>query len=174
MITLRAPEPSDVDRLYIWENDPEQWLSSLTPVPVSRHRIWDYVNNFDGNLSVWSQLKLMIDCNDVTIGTLDLFDIDMRAGRAFVGIYIDEEYRGRGYGTMALERLATYAGEILGIKNLCAIVAVDNEASQRLFASARFVSSGILREWLNRSKERVDATLFQRLVFCDFSEKKVY
>lgn len=161
---LRAPEPEDIDRLYLWENDPRQWLTSLTPVAVSRQRIWDYVNNFDGDLSQWAQLKLMAEASGCTVGTVDLCDIDLRSGRAFVGIYIEQSLRGKGYGSAALKALVDYSRDVLGLRQLVAIVAVDNDGSQKLFEGAGFSLSGRLRQWLRCGQSYVDA-LFYQLVF---------
>ena len=40
-LTLRAPEPSDIDFIYRWENDPALWHNSLTPPLTSRQQIWE-------------------------------------------------------------------------------------------------------------------------------------
>ena len=49
-LTLRAPEPSDIDFIYRWENDPALWHNSLTPPLTSRQQIWEYVHSFTGDI----------------------------------------------------------------------------------------------------------------------------
>lgn len=161
-VTLRAPETDDIDMLYLWENDSRQWVSTLAPYPVSRRRIADYVRDFDGNIAQW-QLKLVVEAGGEAVGAVDLYDADLRCGRSFVGIYIDSSRRGKGYGTAALRQLTEYAFDVLGLRQLAAMVAVDNEVSLRMFAGSGFVESGCLRSWLRRGQLFVDARLMQLL-----------
>lgn len=165
MIRLRAPEPDDLDSLYRWENDTSCWQSTFSPVHVSRMRLWQYINEFDGDIDAWQQIRLMICAGDrgEAVGTIDLFDIDRRAGRAFVGVYIDDVMRRHGYARRALEQLVVYSRDYLNLHQLAAIVAVDNKASVSLFTSAGFKSAGRLRSWMRVSGHYVDALLFQRL-----------
>ncbi len=160
-INLRAPEPHDTDTLYLWENDPAQWLTSFTPVHVSRQRLWDYVNNFDGDLSSWQQIKLMAETDGQTVGTVDLFDIDLHAGHAFVGVYIASEMRLRGYGTAALEAVCDYAFNVLGLNSIVAVVAVNNIASLRIFGRAGFDNVGRLASWIRQGQSYSDAVIMQ-------------
>lgn len=159
-VTLRAPETDDIDMLYLWENDSRQWVSTLAPYHVSRRHIADYVRDFDGNIAQW-QLKLVVEAGGEALGAVDLYDADLRCGRSFVGIYIDSSRRGKGYGTAALRQLTEYAFDVLGLRQLAAMVAVDNEVSLRMFAGSGFVESGCLRSWLRRGQLFVDARLMQ-------------
>lgn len=45
-ITLRAPEPSDVDAMFRMENDPAVWPDGHTRAPLSRHLLATYVDNY--------------------------------------------------------------------------------------------------------------------------------
>jgi diamine N-acetyltransferase len=44
-ILLRAMEPSDVDLMMIYENDPENWAVSGTVSPYSRFTIEQFYDN---------------------------------------------------------------------------------------------------------------------------------
>jgi len=167
-IKLRAPEPFDTDLIFLWENDTSQWTTSLTPVHVSRHRIANYIENFDGDLASWQQLRLMISLSqpgndNITIGTVDLFDIDMRHRRAFIGIYIDTPHRRKGYGTQALQALAHYAAEYLDLHQLAAITATDNTAAIATLRAAGYTTSGHLRSWLRRANTYTDVLIMQQI-----------
>ncbi len=139
-ITLRAPEPTDVDTLYIWENDPALWHVGFTHAPVSRQQLWEYVSSYDGDIAHGGQIRFMIvdDSCGRTIGTLDISDYDPRHRRAQVGIYIAPQARNQGFARVSLEMAATYCREILGIHGLYAMVAADNTISARLFSSAGY------------------------------------
>lgn len=174
MIALRAPEPSDLDMLYRWENDSSQWHTSLTPVHVSRHRLWEYINNFDGDVAAWGQLKLMamtkseggdnsgVGEAELCVGTVDLYDIDLKSAHAFIGIYVAEEYRQKGFGVQIIAQLCEYASRYLGINVVAALAAENNMAGRRLFEKSGFSVCGTLPRWIRQGKEFVAGMMYVR------------
>jgi diamine N-acetyltransferase len=164
-LQLRAPEPDDLDVLFRWENDPEQWDNALCSAVVSRHALWNYLQNCSDDIFAEGQVRFMIDAliDDAltTVGTIDLCDFCGRDRRAFVSIFIDKPYRGRGYGSQALAAVVHIALLRYNIEQLAAIIAADNQASLSLFAAAGFTTGGVLRSWLSRGQTRVDAHLLQ-------------
>ncbi|MDY3857619.1 MAG: GNAT family N-acetyltransferase [Muribaculaceae bacterium] len=163
-ITLRAPEPDDVDRMYLWENLPGIWRHGSTQGPLSRHQIWEYVTTYDANPLASGQLRLIVNAGGEAAGMVDLYDIDGVNRRAKVGIMIDEKHRG---GTLALEALriiGEYASARLGLHQLAAIVADDNEPSKKLFTSAGYKNTATLPEWLRRGDRFIPALIFQKSV----------
>ncbi len=74
-----------------------------------------------------------------------------------------ESERGKGMGTKALDLLCSYASEVLGMHQLAAQIACDNEASRRLFDRCGFKPCGMLRSWLRRGRHYADAIIVQRL-----------
>lgn len=164
MVKLRAPEKEDVDRIFMWENDPGLFEILPNPAPLSRFQVWEYVENYKADPFATRELRQMIDDESgATVGYIDLFEFDAVNHRAGVGIYIDEDWRRRGFGAQALEALGEYAHTILAIHQLWAIVAIDNEASLALFTAAGFKPCGRLRSWIRRRRVYVDAIFFQRL-----------
>ena len=63
IVSLRAVEPRDVERLYEWENDGEIWAVSGTTEPFSRAQMERFVERqMEGaDLLRTGQLRLMID-----------------------------------------------------------------------------------------------------------------
>ena len=167
MITLRAPEPSDLDFLFALESADACGEGSFASAPVSRQMLWDYLQNYDADIFAAKQLRLIAIDRDggQRVGAVDIYDFDPRNRRGFVGIAIAEAFRGRGYGKAALEALCSYASSTLGIHQLAAVVAEDNTPSRALFSSCAFRGCGRLRSWLRRGSQYADAIIFQRL-FC--------
>ena len=62
-ISLRAPEPEDLDILYIWENNPEIWKVFGTVVPFSRFVLKQYLDNAGKDIFETRQLRLIIQLN---------------------------------------------------------------------------------------------------------------
>jgi diamine N-acetyltransferase len=84
------------------------------------------------------------------IGTVGLFDINYRNGRAEFGIYIGEaDARGKGFGTETTRLMLDYAFTALGLYNVALTVAEWNVAGQRAYARAGFRECGRRRQcWL--------------------------
>lgn len=159
-ITLRSPEDHDLDFLYLVENDASQWRTSLSAGPVSRQSLWRYLHEMSGDLYADGDLRLIIEdvATGMPVGTIDLFDVVARAGRAFVGIYLKPEARGRGIGADAMRHVIDMARRVYGLRMLAATVATDNVASARMFASLGFKLSGTLKAWL---PDRGDVDIYQ-------------
>ena len=60
-LLLRAPEPSDIDIIFRWENDTTIWHLGNTLAPYSRFAIEQFVLNTDNDIFAAKQLRLMID-----------------------------------------------------------------------------------------------------------------
>lgn len=165
-IRLRAPEPSDLDRMYIWENDPELWPFGSATAPFSRKQLSDYIESYDGDIFASRQLRLVIEriADSEPIGTLDITDFDPRDRHARVGIFVAPGARRSGIATRALALAADYAGRVLGIHTLIALIAIDNDPSRRLFAAAGYRTCGRIRSYLRRGASYCDIILYQALL----------
>ncbi len=164
-VTLRAPEPGDLDALYLWENDPELWPYGSARAPLSRHQLWQYIDSYDGDIFSARQLRLMIieNSSSKTVGTIDLSDFDPRDAHANVGIFVNAAHRNKGYALEALKLLIDFSAKTIGLHQLAALIASDNIPSIKLFKSAGFKSCGCLRSWVKIGRKYSDVLLFQRL-----------
>lgn len=165
-ILLRAPEPSDIDIIFHWENDTRIWHLGSTLAPYSRFAIEQYVLNTDNDIFASKQLRLMIDWHTQgsdlkTIGTIDLYDFDPFHKRAGIGILIDESYRSRGFATEALSLLIDYCFTTLNLHQLFCTIEESNEKSIRLFTKAGFKQCGNKKEWLFRDGKWTDELMYQ-------------
>ena len=164
-IRLRAPEPEDVDRLYIWENDPEGGLHGhWAHAPLSRFQIWEYVNNYDADPSTSGAVRMMIESGAETLGTVDLYDIDLYNRRASVGIYIDHNCRGKGIGSSAIDAIETYAADMLGLHTLLAYCVCENSLSCHVFESHGFMPAGILKDNVRIGRRYCDVEILQKVL----------
>lgn len=153
-----------MDMLYRLENYPKVWQVSWGSAPVSRQMIWDYVQAYSADIYRDKQLRLVIEAGGIAAGCIDITDLDPANGRAMVGIAVEESMQGQGIATQALALVADYCRNELGLHQLAAIVARDNEPSMRLFASAGFKTCGRLRSWLRRGKSYADAMVVQKFL----------
>jgi len=150
-ISLRAPEPEDLDLLYLWENNTEVWQISGTLVPFSRYVLKQYLENAGKDIYEMKQLRLIIQLNSNKrpVGAIDLFDFDPIHRRAGIGILIAEPSdRRKGYAREALETVTNYCFQVLLLHQIYCNIASDNQTSLKLFTSAGFIVVGEKKEWL--------------------------
>lgn len=166
IISLRAPEPADIESMYLWENDATIWSDGAVRAPMSKKLLQDYVNCYNPDPNVTGQLRMIITLNTTgeALGCIDLYDYDALNRKSGVGIVIDGSFRRRGYGKNALLLLAEYCREELGLHQLWAIISRTNVASLSLFESAGFNTAGCLRSWIRRGESYSDALFFQKLL----------
>jgi diamine N-acetyltransferase len=163
-ISLRALEPEDLELLYNWENNVSYWVISSTVVPFSKFTLKRYLENSHRNIYETGQLRLMIDHipDNKTIGTIDIFDFDPFHKRAGVGILIaNEDYRRKGFASMALKCLIDYCFSTLQLHQLYCNILTNNCESMDLFKKTGFVQVGIKKDWINTTDGYLDEYMFQ-------------
>jgi diamine N-acetyltransferase len=163
-ISLRALEPEDLELLYGWENNVSYWTISNTIIPFSRYTLKRYLEDSHKSIYETGQVRLMIDhiAENITIGTIDIFDFDPFHKRAGVGILIaNEQYRRKGYATMALKCLIDYCFGTLMLHQMHCSILSNNGESIDLFKKMGFIQSGIKKEWIKTSDGYMDEYTFQ-------------
>lgn len=163
-ITLRAVEPSDVDRLYIWENDRSLWPHGNTRAPLSRFQLSEYATGYNADPYAAGQLRLMICCGEEVCGTVDIYDFDPISGRAGIGIFVASAFRGRGIGSEAIKEMAAYCRDTLHMHQLWCTVIADNTPSLGLFRKSGFRIAGRLRSWVRAGGIYRDAFIMQLML----------
>ena len=167
-ILLRAMEPYDINNLYLWENDPENWFVSQTRVPYSKHVLSQFIEESHKDIYEIRQMRLMItlknsgESEKLTVGAIDLFDFDPFHRRAGIGILVArKENRRQGIASEALELLMDYAFKVLGLHQLYCNVAKGNEASCNLFIRSGFQITGEKKDWLKGTGSWTNEYLLQ-------------
>ena len=165
-IKLRAVEPEDLELLYKWENATELWIHGNTLSPYSKLALREYINitqQYDIYHS--KQLRMMIDLVDgnIPIGTIDLYDFDIRNSRAGIGVLIDKPYRNKHYASQALELMKRYAFDFLRIHQLYAYISVSNHSSLKVFENGGYIPVGTLKDWV-QEKDKFEDVLVVQLI----------
>ena len=165
-ILLRAMEPTDVDTLYKWENDPEMWNVTGTFAPVSRFALEQYVLATEKDFFSNRQLRLMIVENkrQTIIGSIDLFNYNPMYFRAEIGILIIQEFQRRGMGKESLKLFIDYAHRTLGLHQVYCNIQSDNKTSIALFKNLGFQFVGRKKDWVKEDGVWKDILLYQLLL----------
>ncbi|MBS1231727.1 MAG: acetyltransferase [Bacteroidetes bacterium] len=165
-ISLRAIEPEDLELLYEWENDTSYWIISNTVVPFSKYTLKLYLENSHKDIYETGQVRLMIDHipDNVSIGTIDIFDFDPFHKRAGLGILIArQDYRRKGYASMALKCVVDYCFKTLQLHQIYCNILANNCESMDLFKKIGFVQAGIKKDWIKTSDGYLDEYMFQTI-----------
>lgn len=163
--TLRAIELSDIEQLYVWENDPEVWRVSGSTSPVSRERLFRFIEEQSYDIYATHQMRLIIESEGMAIGSIDIFDFDPQNLRFGIGILIYAgEHRRQGFACAAIEAIKEYGRDILGVKQIWASVAEDNAPSIALFEKCGFELCGIRKAWLRRGESYIAQREYQLLL----------
>ncbi len=164
-LMLRPVEIGDLEVLYRWENDPENWVHSNHLNPLSRFFLEQYILNAENNIYSDKQLRLMVVGRDKQpVGIIDIFDFDPHHRRAAVGIIIDKDFRNKGHGTEALRLVIQYANKTLNLKQLYCGIGTDNHVSLKLFKKQGFRITGTRLSWRLHHEQWRDEHFLQ-LVF---------
>ncbi len=165
---LRAMEPSDIETMYLWENDPEVWRVGGTTAPVSLERLARFVAEQDYDIYASRQMRLVVEAEGVAVGSVDILDFDPQHLRFGIGILIyAPEHRRMGYARATIKAIKRYARETLCLKQLWASVAADNAASIALFEGCGFELCGRRKAWLRRTEGYVDQLEYQCLLIAE-------
>lgn len=162
-ISLRAIEPQDIDVLYQWENDTENWTVSNTQTPFSRFVLEQYIANAHEDIYSAKQLRLIIcDAENKAVGSIDLFDFEPNHLRAGVGILIaDKTDRKKGYASEALSLLTKYCFYSLNLHQIYCNITTENETSIILFQKHGFQITGIKKQWVRDGDKFKDELILQ-------------
>ena len=157
-------EPEDLDLLYQIENDKNLWGVGATNVPYSRYVLHDYVANSSGDIYTDKQVRLMVNCQQQTVGIVDLINFSPKHCRAEVGMVLMPSYRGKGLGEPILRELEQYAKSVLHLPQLYAVIGVDNAPAIHLFEKIGYSAGRVLTDWLFDGTHYQDAVLMQRVL----------
>ena len=124
---------------YSWDRDPElaAW-NGRTPISVSLPAARrDYLARWKDK----SVKTLMIEADGEPVGMATLYDF--RKGGCELGIKIGaRDHRGRGYATEAVELLADYVFDTLGLEAVRGSTLAHNDRMQRVFEKCGFREVG--------------------------------
>jgi ribosomal-protein-alanine N-acetyltransferase len=143
-VYLHRPTIDDAPTVFRWECDDEVWRydphrpysrTMAEFLPIFKR---NYVHG--GGYQYWFIIR---DEEQVPIGTITYFNVDMLLGQAEVGLGLGEKTRwGQGYGPDAIRTLVRYLFTFPQIVRVCAKTAVANQPARRAFAKAGFVEVG--------------------------------
>jgi len=145
MIVLRPIGPGDVDAVWDLVQDPQARRLAGMVEQVSRAQVEARCTS---PAEDESSLDLAVTANgsDEYLGEISLYGINRAVGRAGLRLLMRPAYRGRGYGTEAIQLLLGLAFDGLGLHRVGADVLSINTRALSMYENLGFRPEGRLRE----------------------------
>lgn len=160
-IYLRALDVSDLERTFLWHNDPAlyehlggnfRWVSRATEKEwIERH------SSYSANEV---NLAICISETQEHIGNIYLRDIEWVSRHAELHIFVGQQNcRGHGYGEAAMCCVLDHAFHDLGLERVYLSVLASNEPAICLYKKCGFTEEGRLRQHIFKKGHNVDVLI---------------
>lgn len=162
-VRLRAIQAEDWESCYISDFDTpaRRLLECAIELPPTISGAKKFVEENANFSSTNGRIMFTIDkLNGESIGGINLNSIDERNGTFSIGIVIDKEYRGQGYGTRAMEILLKYAFLERRLNKFNDYVLEGNEGSSKMMQKLGCIQEGIRRRVVYINGQYLDFILF--------------
>lgn len=164
-IHLRGISTEDNSMLLEMMNDPDtEHMIGGYSWPSSMEDQMKWFSKLGHDNSV---LRCIIAENNsgISIGTLIINEIDMKNGTGHIHIKIvGDSFRGKGYGTDAINTAVNYAFKELRLNCVYANILDYNQASIKLFEKCGFKRDGVLRSRVYKQGKYNDVFAYSRLI----------
>jgi RimJ/RimL family protein N-acetyltransferase len=156
-VTLRTIEEGDLPFLRDTINDPavRRYLGSRGPYNLAQEEAF-----FENVVSADDDLNLLVCAGGEPAGTIGLHPLNPVEGSSEIGIFLSEEYWGRGLGTEASHLVTDYAFRERAHHRVTARVIEGNAASRALWETLGFRQEATMRDAAFRDGEYVDTYLY--------------
>lgn len=156
-VNLRTVEEEDIEFLREKINRKEVRTHLTARKPVNLKQEQDF---YEEVISSDDNVHLAISRDQEMIGIISLEENEKDLRVAEIGIWVDPEHHGNGYGTEAAELITEYGFNELNYHRIMARAHGENKGSQRIWEKLGFTKEGELREQVYREGNFTDAYLY--------------
>ncbi len=163
VIRLRAIEPDDWEGHYYnrFDTPARRLLECAVELPPTVTEAKSFVEKFSGFSSGHGRIMFTIEImNGENVGGININSIDERNGTFSIGIQIDRDFRGNGYGRRAVRLLLRYAFFERRLYKFNDYVLEGNEASATMMRKLGCVQEGVRRKVIYTNGKYHDLILF--------------
>lgn len=164
-IRLRPPYESDGHTFFAWVNDRDLVLNSSAFYPTSEREHATWLESILTRKSDRVFLVIESTEDNSILGYCQLLNLNSLHGSAELSIKIgDKASQGKGYGSLAVQHLLSFAFKDLNLHRVYLNVFVSNEKAIRVYEKCGFKKEGLLREVYFIDGKRVDSFIMSILV----------
>lgn len=173
-VRLRAIQPEDWEGDYIskYDTPARRFLECAIELPPTIAGSKKFAEENADFTSTNGRIMFTIETLECkSIGGINLNSMDERNGTFSIGIVIDKEYRGSGYGTRAMNILLKYAFLERRLNKFNDYVLEGNEGSKKMMKKIGCVQEGVRRQVVYLNGQYLDFIMFG-LTKDEFMEKQ--
>lgn len=162
-VRLRAIQPEDWEGDYIskFDTPARRLLECAIELPPTISGSKKFAEENTDFASTNGRIMFTIEILEgKSIGGINLNSIDERNGTFSIGIVIDKEYRGKGYGTSAMKILLKYAFLERRLNKFNDYVLEGNEGSAKMMKKLGCVQEGVRRQVVYINGQYLDFIMF--------------
>ncbi|WP_257006868.1 GNAT family N-acetyltransferase [Shouchella clausii] len=162
-VRLRAMQPEDwqADYLSKFDTPARRFLACAIELPPTVSGSQTFAEEHADFASTKGRIMFTIENEKGNnIGSINLNRIDERNGTFSIGIIIDKQYRGKGYGTSAMNILLKYAFFERRLHKFNDCVLEGNEGSVKMMEKLGCIQEGVRRQVVYMDGQYVDLILF--------------
>jgi RimJ/RimL family protein N-acetyltransferase len=159
LVRLAAPSEDEKAAFARWSTDPDylRHLDDDPARPLASER-FTLPRKEDAGHNYEFRIRTLAD--DRLIGFIALFNLKWNNGTCTLAIGIGEpDFRGKGYGTDALDLAVSFAFRELNLHRVGLTVISYNARAIRAYERVGFVQEGVRREAIHRDGKRYDEIL---------------
>lgn len=174
LVRLRSIEEDDWAGHYYnrFDTKGRRLVNCEVELPPTKKEADEFVEKFINFKPGTGRLMFTIENHDgENVGALNLNSIDERNGTFSIGMQIDRDHRGKGYGTAAMEILLRYAFYERRLNKYYGHVLEGNIASATMMKKLGCVEEGVRRQMIYTNGRYHDEILFG-LTKDEFTERE--
>lgn len=155
-VTLRAIENADLPLMHKWANDSSiQYMLGGWHFPTNMNDQEKWFQTLSCNSL--NQRFIVENENKNILGMANLLNINFKDGNAELGLLLDPQFQGKGFGKKVVFALMRYSFLELRLNRLETSIISINESSQKLFINkCGWTKEGVLRNWYYRKGNFID------------------
>jgi RimJ/RimL family protein N-acetyltransferase len=173
LVRLRAMKPEDWKEHYYncFDSKARRMLQYELELPPTIEKNKEDIESFSNFKPETKRLMFTIENLEGTnVGAFNLNSIDERNGTFSIGIQVDRDHRGKGYGTAAMEILLDYAFNERRLNKFNVSVIEGNIGSATMLEKLGCIQEGIRREMIFTQGKYKDEILYG-LTRSEFNQK---
>lgn len=167
---IRLLQNSDIDAYYQMVSKNRKRLEDFFTGTTSRTKTFEDTKIFLAEMLDRVNKRnyfpyLIEDTDTKTIaGFLDLKNVDWNIPKTEMGLYIDEDYAGKGISTKAFKLFCEYCFKHYGFKKLFLRTHPENHSARKIAEKTGFKTEGIIRcDYKTTSGKLVDLIYYGKL-----------
>ncbi len=162
----------ELREIDLFDTPARRLLECAVELPPTHVEAKSFTENFsDFSLAKGRIMFTIVNMDGENVGGVNLNSIDERNGTFSIGIQIDRDHRGKGYGTRAVRILLKYAFFERRLNKFNDFVLEGNEPSAAMMRKLGCIQEGVRRQVIYTDGKYQDMILFG-LTKDEFMEKE--